>query len=314
MGTDNTFVEIEDIEVNDLLAKGTIKTSGHDCVVQLDTDSNYCCFEEYRKLFPDIDDVQFFYHLENQMNKFWNRILEIKAKKNKMPQLIIFNRENMFTNFFSFAKKMYMGDVVDSEGDMHWEKPKKKIQGISIKRTNIPEFCRNAATELCFSIMRGLDKEPAEKFIAETFKKFKGLPVEEIAANAGVHEYDTYTKSIDDYLKNGLTYYTGTPFFVKCAMNWNYVTAKEDMSVEPILENGKFKYVYLLPNNKYRLEAIGFLGKWPEKFNELFTPDYETQFRKTFLSSPEKMFQGLGWISGKEIIPIIENKAKKFFR
>lgn len=307
------FVNIDAIEINDLTKNETLKPNGHQCVIQVDTDSNYCCFEEYRKLFPDIDDVQFFYHLENQMNHFWAKILDIKAKKNKMPQLIKFNRENMFTYFFSFAKKMYMGDVVDSEGDMHWKTPKQKIQGIVLKRTEIPDFCKDKATDLCFAIMRGMGKEEAEKVIVDSYEEFKKQPIEKISANRGVHEYNQYAESTEYYLKNGLEYKLKTPFNVKCAINWNYVCAKEDMSVEPIVNNGKFRYIYVLPNNKYRIEAIGYVGDWPAKFNEIFKIDYETCFRKFFLPCPDDMFNGMGWKQEKELIPLKSNNFKKFF-
>lgn len=308
------FIEIEKVEVNNLLEKETIVPKhGGECVAQVDTDSNYCCFEDYREYFPKIDDVNFFYHLENQMNHFWSKILDIKAKKNKMPQLIIFNRENMFTYFFSFAKKMYMGDVVDSEGDQHWEKPKAKIQGIVLKRTEIPDFCKDRATDLCFSIMRGMSKEDAEKFVIDSFDEFKKQPIEDISANRGVHEFDSYTEPLDYYLKNGLIYRTGTPFNVKCALNWNYVCSKEEIAFEPINNDGKFKYIYVLPNNKYKIEAIGYVGEWPKRFNELFEIDYETCFRKFFLACPDDMFEGLKWKTEKEQIPLKKNKFKKFF-
>lgn len=312
------FARIEKIETNDLTKKEPIKVDpkrgNTTTVIQSDTDSVYCCFEEYRKMFPMLDDVQFFYHLEKQMNHFWSKILKIKADRNKMEQLIIFNRENMFTSFFSFAKKMYIGDVVDSEGDMHWNEPKKKIQGIAIKRTNIPAFCKKTATDLCFSIMRGASKQEAEKIICDTYQEFLGKSIEDISCNAGVHEYDNYAKPMSEYLKYGLSYENKTPFLVKCAVNWNYVTTKEDMSVEPIFNNGKFKYIYVFPNNKYKMEVIGYVGKWPEKFNDIFEIDYETQFRKGFLSTPEKMFDVLGWTRGKEIIPIVKSKIAKFFK
>ena len=307
------FVKIDTIEINDLTTKPLLDPKTHKCVVQVDTDSNYCCFEEYRKYFPKLDDVQFFYHLENQMNKFWSKILDIKAKKNQMPQLIKFNRENMFTYFFSFAKKMYMGDVVDSEGDMHWNNPKPKIQGIVLKRTEIPDFCKDRATDLCFSIMRGMDKEEAERVIVNAYEEFKKQPIEKISANRGVHEMGKYAESTDYYLKNGLSYKVGTPFNVKCAVNWNYICAKEDMSVEPIVNNDKFRYIYVLPNNKYKIEAIGYVGAWPERFNELFTIDYETCFRKFFLACPDDMFNGMGWKQEKELIPLKTNSFKKFF-
>lgn len=283
------------------------------CVIQSDTDSCYCCFDEYRELFKYMDDQEWFYSLEKQMNDFWSKILDIKAKKNKMPQLIIFNRENMFTHFFSFAKKLYIGEVVDAEGDKHWDEPKKKIKGVALTKTVMPKWAQEKATEICFDIMRGLSKQEAEEKIQKAFKGYKELSPTDAGANCGVHEYTKYAKPTEWYVKNGLYYDSGTPFNVKCAVNWNYVCAKEGLGYEPIGQGTKFKYVYLLPNNKYGLEVIGFMGTWPKEFNQLFRIDYETCFQKFLLPCPEDMFQGLHWLRGKETIPLKENKFKKFF-
>lgn len=308
------FVKVDKKEYNDLTkVKPLIPKNKNEATVQSDTDSVYVCFEEYRELFPGVADKEWFYSLEEQMNVFWSKILEIKAKKNSMPQLIMFARENIFTNFFSFAKKMYMGDIVDSEGELHWENPKPKIQGIALKRTEIPEFCQEKATELCFNVMRGMTKELAESEIIEYYKQFKEQNTDKISANRGVHKFNDYAEPTEYYLKNGISFKNKTPFNVKSAIHWNYVCAMENLGYEPIGQGAKFSYVFLLPSNKYGIDNIAYMGSWPKEFNDIFEIDYETCFRKFFLPCPEGMFKGLKWLGEKEDIPLKINKFKKFF-
>ena len=57
--------------------------------------------------------------------------------------------------------------------------------------------------------------------------------------------------------------------------------------------------------NRYNIESIGFIGAWPKEFDKFFTVDYETSFRKFFLSVFESMFAVLGWIKKGEEIPLV---------
>lgn len=105
-------------------------------LVHSDTDSVYLCFNEaIQRLkkegvkFETEDEKRDVYaHIENIMQNFFNRVLEIRAEKSHTTNKIKFNRENIFTNMFCFAKKLYIGAVIDSEGDKYpFDKPKQKI-------------------------------------------------------------------------------------------------------------------------------------------------------------------------------------------
>lgn len=308
------FLKVDKKEYNDLTnVDPIVPINKKEATIQSDTDSVYVCFEEYRKLFPNVPDKEWFYSLEEQMNVFWEKILVIKAKKNSMPQLIMFARENIFSDFFSFAKKMYMGDILDAEGEQHWDNPKPKIQGIALKKTEIPEFCQINATELCFNIMRGMEKEAAENEVFEYYKQFKKQNIDKISANRGVHKFNIYAKPTEHYIKYGLSFINKTPFNVKSAVHWNYVCAMENLGYEPIGQGAKFSYVFVLPTNKYGIDNIAYMGSWPKEFNNIFEIDYETCFRKFFMPCPEGMFKGLEWLGEKEKFILKANKFKKFF-
>ena len=72
-------------------------------------DYNKAVADEYR---------DFFNKAEAMFQDFYNRVLSYKAKLKKAEQLIKFNRENIFTNMFCFAKKLYIGNVIDNEGSI----------------------------------------------------------------------------------------------------------------------------------------------------------------------------------------------------
>ena len=57
----------------------------------------------------------------------------------------------------------------------------------------------------------------------------------------------------------------------------------------------KFRVAYVKPNNKWKLEYIGFPGVWPEEFNEYFEFDYKTMFAKYILKPLEGFMKVFKW-------------------
>ena len=148
-------------------------------------DYNKAVADEYR---------DFFDKAEKMFQDFYNGVLAYKAKLKKTEQLIKFNRENIFTNMFCFAKKLYIGNVIDNEGSIfpmgeidrdamtpeefaglpksmqkHPEGPKHKIMGVPIKKSTMPDFCKVAAEKLAFDICNGRSKDYADRFIKDTY-------------------------------------------------------------------------------------------------------------------------------------------------
>ena len=96
------FVKVDHIEHFDYNRQPIHVNTREGCVVQSDTDSLYCCFEEFKEeVCKDMDGFVWFDALEAMLNDMWKRVLQIRADKKKIPQLIKFLRENMFYGFYN---------------------------------------------------------------------------------------------------------------------------------------------------------------------------------------------------------------------
>lgn len=308
---------------------------------------------EYNKSVSD-EYRDFFNKAEAMFQDFYNRVLSYKAKLKKTDQLIKFNRENIFTNMFCFAKKLYIGNVIDNEGSIfpmgeidklamteeewkalpksmqkHPEGPKHKIMGVPIKKSTMPDFCKVAAEKLAFDICNGMPKDHADRFIKDTYTKYCNSSVNEISAVIGISNYKKYIpQPIDYYVKNGLEFDKGDNasviFGAKAALTYNYVVAKKRLKLNPINNNTKMKYIYVLPNNEFKYKEVGksglnpvnfvaFLDSWPKEFDSLFTIDYETMFRKSFCALFESMYIISKWMRKGEELILEDSALDEFF-
>jgi hypothetical protein len=70
------------------------------------------------------------------------------------------------------------------------------------------------------------------------------------------------------------------------------------------------KHIHVNPNNKWRFETVGFIGKFPEEFNEYFKISYEDQWESVAYNLINGWFEVLQW--GQ--INLTENTLKNFFK
>lgn len=271
--------------------------------------------EEGIKISTEEEHREFYAKAEELFQDFFVKVLNIRADKSKTVNKINYSRENIFSNMFCFAKKLYIGNVIDSEGAPYpFAKPKHKIMGVPIKRSDMPEFCKKAAEELAFAICSGQDYETSDKFIKDVYTKFQEAGPNAVSAKKSISEYTKYVKEpIESYVKNGLHFDKGQVFNAKCALAYNYVIAKHKLPYMPIMNGNKFNYVAVKSDRYQQIEAIAFVGNWPKEFDNWFTIDYETMFKKTFVPLFENMFQIARWIGPKETISIEGSGLDEFF-
>ena len=322
-------------------------TNREACVVHCDTDSCYFCIaelhdrlvEEGIKIETEDEVREFFKHAEDMFTDFFVKVLEYRAKTSKTTNKIKFNRENIFSNMFCFAKKLYIGNIIDSEGDLyplkpvegfasmtdeekeklpeHWRKhpegPKHKIMGVPIKRSDMPDFCKVAAEKLAFDIAAGMSYTDAQEVVEQTFQQYKAAGIDVVSSKKSITNYKKYIpKPIEWYTKHGLIFDKGMIFQAKVSLAYNYLIAKNKLKLVPINNNTKFNYMYVKPND-YNIEAIAFIGSWPDELAKILEVDYETMFRKSFVPIIEKMFQISKWIGEKDSIRIEKSGMFNFF-
>ena len=64
-----------------------------------------------------------------------------------------------------------------------------------------------------------------------------------------------------------------------------------------LVDNGtKIKYIYVNPNrNPLHQNIIGFIGKWPVEFDDMFEVDHDRQWESAFQTVIERFFKVMNW-------------------
>lgn len=258
----------------------------------------------------------FMEHLDPMMNDFWKRILEIRAEHRKVENKIIYVRENMFSYFFSFAKKIYVGCIFDKEGKKYpISNGFHKIQGLQFKKMDLPNFAKSYGEKLVFDIIQGLTKDQAISKINEYKHEFTKQDIKDVSFKKGISDYDKYIpKPIEYYLKTGLTFHKGMTAQAKAALGYNYVIRNEKLLLTPITNASKFRMLFVNPNNKYNIETIAYIENYPEEFKKIFVINYDLLFEKSFLPVINKMFDILKWKEVKDKIPLRVSRLTKMFK
>lgn len=297
---DNFEIEdlgIQEIDVYDIEVEENHNFFANNILVH---NSTYLCFEELfeklnLKFESDLDFVNWMNEFDKDVIKpFLNDVLNLYASQYDIPQLINFKREKIITGMLILAKKKYVTQIKDKEGEI-FDDLFTDVTGIEIIKTSTPKFCRDTLLELTKKLFIETDKEIITKEIKKIKKEFKNQEITKIASPRGVSNYTKYGKDVEYYLKNGLSYPSGCPMHVRASINYNYTIAKYDMKLLPISNGSKIKYIFVNPNNFLKQDVIGWIGEFPKQFHDLFQIDYDLQFEKSFLAIIQRFYEVLNW-------------------
>ena len=285
--------------------------------------SNYVCLNEIVKNMGleeefSKDNKKFFDWvtvLEKKFfNPFFDKILNIYAKKYGVPQMIEFKREKIITQKFILAKKKYADEVIADEDNLYLEEPKISITGIEVVRTDTPKFSRDRIMGVIKKIfeVRGKDKSAVMVRLREIHEEFLKAHPTDIANPTGIKDYQKYAEPVETYIaRNGVNYPSHLPIHVRAAMNYNFTIVKNKIPLMPVNNGTKMKYIYVAPaKNSLHQNIIGFVNEWPPEFNDLFFVDIEEQWQKVFQGAIQRFFNVLKW--GE--IEIEENTISEFIQ
>jgi len=277
-----------------------IKPLKNDLVVLIDTDSSYLCLDEIIKnsgfKFANDDEYR---DWANKIDKeiftpFFNKILDMRAKKYNTKNQMNFKREKIITKMIVLAKKKYSVLCIDKEGKRYKE-PDIQTTGIEIVRTSTPAFCRTRIEDVMKFIFEHKDKERTLDLLREIYTDFKEAPIDDISFPRGVSDYDKYSKPLKWYRENGLVYQKSTPIHVRAAICYNHAIDKHNLKLQHISNGTKCKFLMVDENNDMHTNAIAYIGKWPKEYNDLFKVDYEEQWEKSFQNVIQRFFDVLDW-------------------
>lgn len=224
--------------------------------------------------------------IEPYINDSYQRLADyMGAHEQKMKM----SREVIAKSGIWRKKKNYALDVYDNEG-VRYDKPKLKIMGMESVRSSTPEICRKAFEE-CVKIILRYDEESLQTFIKDFKKEFFEMSVEEIGKNSACNDIEKW--EIED--ENG--FMSRTPFHVKCAITYNRLIDKFNLSgsYRKIVSGDKIKLLYLKPENPAFNNGIAFPDILPDEFELNEYIDYNEQYFRTFLKPIETLTIIVGW-------------------
>jgi DNA polymerase elongation subunit (family B) len=276
------------------------------CVV--DTDSNYINLEEVKaKYAPNMDTLEFVTIMDEEvLTPFFQKVLDIYAKKIGVPNETIFKREGIITKQFVLAKKKYITELLKDE-DRVFDPPKIKYKGVEVVRSDTPVFCQENIQTVVTEIFATLDKGRTLEILRGIKREFKKQKVELISSVSGVKEYSKYDVPV---ARGTLRYKSSTPIHVRASICYNAMITRQQLDLMPVSDGTKIKYIYLDDKNTLNSNVIGYVGKYPEVFDNFFKVDHDLQFEKTFLGVITRMFTALNW--GPVILK--ESKMKGFIK
>lgn len=211
----------------------------------------------------------------------------VKEKFLSDVSTIEFKREKFCGAACFLAKKHYAVYVLNNEGvsESTWIH-----KGTAIKQSALPKPIKEF---LKLVVETGLlENWDNSKFMAicnDYYNEFKTYDILDISKSAGYSTEKVFRKPFDK---------TGVTAFGAIAANYyndmiNYLNLGH--KYDKIRVGDKFRVAYVKPNNKWKLEYIGFPGVWPEEFNKYFEFDYKTMFAKYILKPLEGFMKVFKW-------------------
>lgn len=287
-----------------MVDNGVDKTvSERETVVGGDTDSGYISFEALLKVnhinLTESDGVTITkqaYDKVAEYGEYLNSHIKQWAQDvlYSVDPRLKFGREVIADKAMFLRKKRYMIHVLDNEGNTH---PKFKYAGLEIKRTNMPADVKVYATKLLENMCMTRDINSTNDILVETYDYIKTLNEEQVAEVSNINGYEKYSSQC-----NGLQTVKGMPRHVKSAYLYNYLIKQLGLTskYQQIKDGDKIRVLAVDPKqNKYKISAIAFIGKYPQEFKDIFKIDYEYMFDKHIYGFVERYYEDCGWVARK---------------
>jgi DNA polymerase elongation subunit (family B) len=267
-----------------------------DVVIYNDTDSCYITIkpilQKYNiRLVDDSNHITQEAHVVvNEIDKIVNTeiLAWARTELNSMDPRYEFKREAIADVGTFLQKKRYIIRVLDDEGI---PTNKFKYVGVEIARSTTPKKVKDLIKKTVETAFLTKDVKKTNDTFREVYEEFKKLDEQEASFRKAVKDYEKYSKTTD--LSK---FEKGTPCHVKAAIAYNLLLKafKIENKYEKINSGQKIKYFYAA-KNRYNLDAVAFVAKFPDEFKEYIKIDYNKMFDKIVAAPIESVYEAINW-------------------
>ena len=234
-----------------------------DYIIYTDTDSIFFSVEKLVKAkYPNVDvnddnqmvdailkiayDIQVY--VNKSMDYFALKFLGVKSHKFNMKQEII-AKSGIWT-----TKKRYALWAINIEGRPVDEL---EVKGLDSVRTSFPKVFRDFMTKMLKDILMAKPKEYIDSAILDLKQHIDDVDILDIARPTSIKEISKFCDNTHQPFNFTLK---GTPAHVKAAINYNDFLRyyNLDSKFAFIGDGEKIKWLYMEPDNPFRLDALAF--------------------------------------------------------
>lgn len=213
-----------------------------------------------------------------------------KSKLNSNDPRFIFKRETICDTGMFLKKKYYVLHMVDDEG---FKCSKYKYKGVSLVKVEIPKELKPYMKNIVETMLETRDKSKCDAIFGELYEKFEEMPVEARSIIKGINTFDKYVDGCQGFhqLSKGMQAHMKAGYF------HNQLLKELDLGGKyPEVKQGdKIKILILQKPNKYNIDNVGYIGKYPQEFRDIFTVDTEQMFEKLVYIKMREFYTAVNW-------------------
>ena len=101
----------------------------------------------------------------------------------------------------------------------------------------------------------------------------------------------------DNYNIGKMSFPTGTPGHVRAALNFNIIMDKLGIKGYERVKSGDLAKIIYVHKNKFGIDKIAYLDKFPQELEQYLQIDYKTTFIKTVYDEIKRIYNSVGWSS-----------------
>lgn len=200
-----------------------------------------------------------------------------------------FKLEKCCTNLIALTKAHYICYLEYDEGDLLLHQPfKKRLKAVGVEmiKSDTPQWSKDKIMETLEQMFTKGNRNDISKYIGLLNKDYRDPKnLARISRPASIN-------SLGPTLAN--TY----PAPRMGSIIWNKILDEDSdfANYEPISEGTKIRWIAVKQPNKFNIPAISYnCEEYPQELKKYFIIDHDTQFKKTFRTPLEKIFEIYGW-------------------
>lgn len=285
----------KDLFMNYLIDQfGVSEIDAENSCVAGDTDSGMFSLFSVEKEYPLMDgdriSEQFFKLCDDIENHINTSVTEWAKKTFRTEDCrLVYKREAICDCGIFVAKKNYLLHMLDDEGN---KVDKFKYRGLSVVKTTMPKLLKPYVKNIMETMVMERSLEKTNKLFFEAYDTFKKLPIETQSRLSGLNTFYKYEKDCDKFrTAKGMQAQMRAAHYHNVLLDELQLTAK----YQKLKTGDKIRYIAVKKPNKYNIDLVGYMGKFPKEFTEIFDIDHDIMFDDLLFKSIEKLYVVVNW-------------------